>query len=187
MLSTKIDRILAGSVRTLARIELAALAAAMIFIIGSIALQTLTRYAMGQPITWVEEAAVYAFIWITFVGASYGAKQGKLIKVELISHSFGEAGLRRMLMISQVIMIIGCGYLAWITPSVIAIEGRSSTISLPIDVPRAWFYSVPLLYFASVTTFASLVRLHRLVALQDNTPLVASFPVEGQETTASAS
>jgi TRAP-type C4-dicarboxylate transport system permease small subunit len=187
MLATRIDRILAGCVKLIARIELSALAIAMIFIIGSIALQTFTRYAFGRPITWVEEAAVYAFIWITFVGASYGAKQGKLIKVELISHSFGEAGLRRMLIASQLIMIIGCGYLAWITPSVIAIEGRSSTMSLPIDVPRAWFYSVPLFYFACVTTFASLVRLHRLAVLKDSTPLVMPFPVEEQETPAIAS
>ncbi|MEO9337831.1 TRAP transporter small permease [Mesorhizobium sp. SB112] len=180
MLSIKIDRTLAGIVRLLARIELHTLAVLMIFIVGSIALQTFTRYAFGRPITWVEEAGVYAFIWVTFVGAAYGAKQGKLIKVELISHSFGEAGLRRILMISQVFMIAGCGYLAWITPSVIAIEGRSSTISLPIDVPRAWFYSVPLFYFACVTTFSSLVRLHRLAILKDFTPLVAPFSVEEQ-------
>lgn len=178
MTAKTIDRAFARLVRLVARIELSALATLMIFIIVAIALQTLTRYAFGRPITWVEEAAVYAFIWITFLGASYGAKQGKLIKVELISHSFGERGLRNILIVSQAVTMLGCAYLAWITPSVMAIEARSSTISLPIDVPRAWFFSGPLFYFALVTALCSLARLYRLLALRDVTPLVEPFPVE---------
>ena len=187
MLARKIDAVMSGVVRFIARVEIWALVAAMLFIIASIALQTLTRYAFGRPITWVEEAAVYAFIWITFVGASYGAKQGRLIKVELFSSSFTERGHRMTAVISHLFILVGCAYLAWITPSVIAIEGRSSTISLPIDVPRSWFYSVPLFYFAVVTAFGSLARLFRLVALKDLTPLVEPFPVEEQDIPLTAS
>src|SRR5690606_8101837 len=81
MLAKRIDGFFAGIIRIIARLEISALVVAMTFIIVSIALQTVTRYAFGRPITWVEEGAVYAFIWITFVGASYGAKQARLIKV----------------------------------------------------------------------------------------------------------
>jgi TRAP-type C4-dicarboxylate transport system permease small subunit len=187
MLAKRIDGILAGLIRIIARIEISALVVAMIFIIASIALQTVTRYAFGRPITWVEEGATYAFIWITFVGASYGAKQGKLIKVELFSANFAEEGLRKIAILSHIIIFLGCGYLAWIAPTVIALESRSSTIALPIDVPRSWFYSVPLFYFAFVTAFASLARLFRLIVLKDLTPLVAPFPVEEQDIPLTAS
>lgn len=187
MLSRRIDGFLAAIVRSIARIEISALVVAMVFIIASIALQTFTRYAFGRPITWVEEGAVYAFIWITFVGASYGAKQGKLIKVELFSAGFGEDGLRRIAILSHIFILLGCGYLAWITPSVIAIESRSMTMALPIDLPRSWFYSVPLFYFAFVTAFASLARLFRLIVLKDRTPLVEPFPVEEQDIPLTAS
>lgn len=187
MFAKRIDEVLSGAVRLIARIELSALLVAMIFIIASIALQTVTRYAFGRPITWVEEAAVYAFIWITFVGASYGAKQGRLIKVELFSGNFSETGLRNITIVSHAFILIGCLYLAWIAPTVIAIEGRSSTISLPFDVPRSWFYSVPLFYFAVATAFSSFARIFRLAALQDRTPLVEPFPVEDQDTPIAAS
>lgn len=187
MLAKRIDGLLAGIVRVIARMEISALVVAMVFIIASIALQTVTRYAFGRPITWVEEGAVYAFIWITFIGASYGAKQGKLIKVELFSANFSESGLRKMAIVSHFFIFLGCVYLAWITPSVIAIEGRSTTIALPIDVPRSWFYSVPLFYFAFVTAFASLARLFRLIVLKDRTPIVEPFPVEEQELPLTAS
>lgn len=187
MLAKRTDAILAGIVRTIARIEISALVVAMIFVIVSIALQTVTRYAFGRPITWVEEGAVYAFIWITFAGASYGAKQGKLIKVELFSSNFSEDDLRKMAILSHAVMVLGCGYLAWIAPSVIAIESRSTTIALPIDVPRSWFYSVPLFYFAAVTAFASLARLFRLIVLKDRTPLIEPFPSDEQDIPLAAS
>ena len=187
MLAKRIDGMLAGLIRIIARIEISALVVAMVFIIASIALQTVTRYAFGRPITWVEEGAVYAFIWITFIGASYGAKQGKLIKVELFSANFSEEGLRKTAILSHVIISLGCAYLAWIAPSVITIESRSTTIALPIDVPRSWFYSVPLFYFAFVTAFASLARLFRLIVLKDRTPLVQPFPIEEQDLPLTAS
>lgn len=187
MLANRIDGLLALITRMIARVEISALVAAMVFIIVSIALQTITRYAFGRPITWVEEGATYAFIWITFVGASYGAKQGRLIKVELFSANFSEEGLRRIAIVSHVFILLGCAYLAWITPSVIGIENRSRTIALPIDVPRSWFYSVPLFYFAAVTAFASAARLFRLIVLGDRTPLVEPFPVEEQDIPQTAS
>jgi len=133
MLAHRIDAILAGIVRTIARVEISALVVAMAFVIISIALQTVTRYAFGRPITWVEEGAVYAFIWITFVGASYGANQGKLIKVELFSSNFSDEGLRKMAILSHAMMVFGCGYLAWIAPSVIAMasQARSWRLASP--------------------------------------------------------
>lgn len=187
MLAKRVDGFFAGIIRIIARLEISALVVAMTFIIVSIALQTVTRYAFGRPITWVEEGAVYAFIWITFVGASYGAKQARLIKVELFSANFGEDGLRKIAIVSHFFIFLGCAYLAWISPSVIAIEGRSTTIALPIDVPRSWFYSVPLFYFAFVTAFASLARLFRLIVLKDRTPLVEPFLVEEQDIPQTAS
>ena len=36
---------------------------------------------LGRPIAWVEEIATYAFIWMTFVGASLGLKEGRHILI----------------------------------------------------------------------------------------------------------
>ena len=44
-----------------------------VFLIGliivTITVQVVTRYALNQPIAWVEELATYSFIWGTFIGA----------------------------------------------------------------------------------------------------------------------
>ena len=50
-------------------------------IVTAITVQVFTRYALGRPIAWVEESATYAFIWMVFVGASVGLKQGRHILI----------------------------------------------------------------------------------------------------------
>ena len=50
--------------------------ALILYIVGAIAVQVFTRYALGRPIAWVEESATYAFIWMSFVGASVGLNAG---------------------------------------------------------------------------------------------------------------
>ena len=46
--------------------------ALILYMVAAITVQVFTRYALGRPIAWVEESATYAFIWMSFVGASVG-------------------------------------------------------------------------------------------------------------------
>jgi hypothetical protein len=55
--------------------------ALILYMVGAITVQVFTRYALGRPIAWVEESATYAFIWMSFVGASVGLKQGRHIVI----------------------------------------------------------------------------------------------------------
>lgn len=53
----------------LLRVERAAIAGLMCLVTGLILLNVVTRYG-GIPLYWVDESAVYAVVWLTFVGAS---------------------------------------------------------------------------------------------------------------------
>ena len=49
---------------------------------------------------------------------------------------------------------------------VMGVEGRSSTISLPIELPRSWFYSLPLtLSAASMVLTAIYLLLQELTVI----------------------
>lgn len=175
MLANRIDTLLARLLRGLAHIEIAALVAALSFIVISITVQVVTRYIFGNPIVWVEEASTYAFIWIAFLGASVGAKQVRQIKVELLSSRLGEVGRRRLLVIGHIGMLLACLYLIKLTPAIMAIESRSYSISLPFTAPRMWFYSLPLFVFACLCALTSVAHLFRLLVLKDTSPMVAPF------------
>ena len=128
-------------------------------IVVAITTQVFTRYALGRPIAWVEESATYAFIWMVFIGASYGLKQGRHIVINTFvsaMHPRAAAALRLLvwlLVLGLLLVLLVQGF------KVIGVEGRSNTISLPIELPRSWFYSVPLTVSAAMMLLTTLYQV----------------------------
>lgn len=48
--------------------------------------QIFMRFVVGSSITWSEELARYLFIWMTWIGASYGIKKQAHIRVSTFSN-----------------------------------------------------------------------------------------------------
>lgn len=139
----------------------------LIGIVLAITTQVFTRYALNRPIIWVEEFSVYAFIWGTFLGASLGLKYGRHVKIEtFVAHlpSRGQAAAR--LLVNLIVLLI-----LWLlvreVGKVITIESRSTSVSLPWPIPRAWFYSIPImvscLSMMASCAYLVLAELHALV------------------------
>ena len=102
------------------------------------------QYPRRRQLAWVEESATYAFIWMVFVGASAGLKLGRHIRITtFVGHLPPRvaAGLRALvwlLVLGTLAVLVVQGH------KVMEVEGRSHTISLPVELPRSWFYSLPL-------------------------------------------
>lgn len=133
-----------------------ALGIGLIFlIVTAITVQVFTRYALGRPIAWVEESATYAFIWMVFVGASVGLKQGRHI---LIATFGGHLPPRVAAALRTLVWLLVLGTLVVLVVQgvkVMEVEGRSHTISLPVELPRSWFYSLPLTLAAASMALTS--------------------------------
>jgi TRAP-type C4-dicarboxylate transport system permease small subunit len=145
--------------------------ALILYMVCAITVQVFTRYALGRPIAWVEESATYAFIWMSFVGASVGLKQGRHILIATFgAHlpprpgAFLRALVWSLVLLTLVVLVVQ----GW---KVMGVEGRSSTISLPIELPRSWFYSLPLtLSAASMILTALYLLLQELPAIAGRAP-----------------
>jgi TRAP-type C4-dicarboxylate transport system permease small subunit len=128
----------------------------IVLIVVAITVQVFTRYALGRPIAWVEESATYAFIWMVFVGASLGLKQGRHILIATFGAHLPPrvaAAMRLLvwlLVLTLLVVLIVQGI------KVMGVEGRSKTISLPIELPRSWFYSLPLTLSAASMTLTTI-------------------------------
>ena len=112
--------------------------------VGAITFQVFTRYLFNRPIIWVEELATYSFIWGAFVGASLGLKYGRHVKIEtFVDHLPRHAKAASRILVNLIVIAV-----LWLLLSevgkIIDIESRSTSVSLPLPVPRAWFYSIPL-------------------------------------------
>ncbi|MEJ7670780.1 MAG: TRAP transporter small permease subunit [Casimicrobiaceae bacterium] len=140
--------------------------ALILLIVTAITVQVFTRYVLGRPIAWVEESATYAFIWMVFVGASLGLKQGRHILIATFGSHLPSRIAAAMRMLVWGLVLVMLVVMVDQGMKVMGIEGRSKTISLPIELPRSWFYSLPLtLSAASMTLTAIYLFLQELSML----------------------
>lgn len=141
------DALLAGWWRLLAaigRLERLIGVVLMATIVVSITVQVITRYVFGQPLVWVEELAGYCFLWGVFLGAALGTKELRHIRIDTFVSRMPSRRAAWWRAAVWAIIVACCLIIAVQAWDIMDIESRSKTMSLPVDLPRHLFYSVPL-------------------------------------------
>lgn len=132
------------------RVERAAGVLLLSTIVVSITVQVVTRYAFGQPLVWVEELAGYCFLWSIYVGAALGLKELRHIRIDTFVSRLSARPRALWRAGTWAIAALCCAVIAVQAWDIMDVESRSRTMSLPVDLPRHLFYSVPL--FACVVS-----------------------------------
>lgn len=107
--------------------EKAIISLLMGLVLALILLNVVTRYA-GAPLYWVDEAAVYAMVWLAFIGASALTRLRLDFSVTLLSDQLSVANARRMKAIASLCIAVFASALAvmcwrWMDPLGIAAAG----------------------------------------------------------------
>ena len=137
-------------------------------IVVVIGYQVIARSIFGASLPWAEELATYLFIWISFVGASIAYKQRSHIviktfvdKCPLLLNMFINLVVYACIIVACVLMMTSIIYV------VIPIEMKSFSVALPIKLPKASFFSFPLLWAISnifvYTVYLVLKQIDRLI------------------------
>ncbi|MCY4034418.1 MAG: TRAP transporter small permease subunit [Hyphomicrobiales bacterium] len=139
------------------RVEMVIAAVVLIGIVGMIVAQVLLNAGLGNPITWEQEAGAYGLVWLTFIGASIGLKQMR--HVTIVSFVGKLAPRPRYVVRAAVFacMLWALYILLRELLPIMMIESRSTTIALPIDLPRSYFFSVPLMASCILMTLTTLL------------------------------
>ena len=147
---------LRGGLRWIGRIELVLASVILMGIVLMILVQVLLNAGLGNPITWEQEGGAYALVWLTFLGASVGLKQMRHVAiVSFVGRLPPKArNAIRALVFAGIIWTL-LALLRELGP-IMEIEARSTTIALPIDLPRSYFFSVPLVLTSSMMLLTAL-------------------------------
>ena len=94
------------------RTERAALTVLMGLLVLLILLNVVTRYS-GTPIYWVDEAAVFTMVWLTFVGASVMTRLRMDFAVGLVSDHVPPGGAKVLKVIATVGVLVFALALVW--------------------------------------------------------------------------
>ena len=160
-----------------------------VFLLGAIVClifyQVAARYVFGEPEAWIEELCTYAFIWLVFLGAGAAMKLDRHIRVTSLEARAGprlKIGLRCLGAFVLVSALATAGFHA---AKFFPIEMRSSSVALPVNFPRAFFFSLPLMWAcgsASLSAVYILIRdLREITTGEKYPPLFAAGAAREEE------
>ncbi len=168
----------------LGQAEMVLAAAILLGIVLMITVQVMLTAGLGRPITWEQEAGAYGLVWLTFIGASIALK--KMRHVTIVSFVGKLPGRLRSLVRALVYALILWTLYALMRElsPIIAIEARSTTVALPIDLPRSYFFSVPLLVSCLLMTLTTVLFLVEAVlgVVDQNKDAGLLAPITGEKT-----
>lgn len=108
-----------------------------VFTVVVIFSQVVLRYVFSSSLPWSEEIARYAFIWMIYVGVSYGVKKQKHLSVDVITMLFEGKGRVIINMIANVLFLL---FALIITYYGIDIVGRITRESAALEIPMEYVY-----------------------------------------------
>lgn len=108
-----------------------------VFTVVVIFSQVVLRYIFSSSLPWSEEIARYAFIWMIYIGVSYGVKRQKHLSVDVITMLFERKGQIVINIISNLLFLI---FALVITYYGINIVGRITRESAALEIPMEYVY-----------------------------------------------
>lgn len=170
----------ARTLRVLSRIELIGAALLLLLIVTAILSQVVLRYGWNSPIRWVEELSTASMIWLTFLAASLIYKEERHMRIwSPENHTSGH--LKSVIGILTNGMILATSlYIIYLAAPVVGVENKSVTTSLPIDLPKSWVFSIPVIVgFSSITLTAIYFVVEDIYRFQQkplNLPPLSAIP-----------
>ncbi|WP_227935199.1 TRAP transporter small permease [Alkalihalobacillus deserti] len=102
--------------------------------------QVFMRYVLGDSLTWSEEVARYLFIWMIYIGVSYGVKKGKHLGVDAFPMMFEKKGKLIIDMITTIAFFIFAVVISYYGFDIVL---RVTRESAALELPMGWVYAAP--------------------------------------------
>jgi TRAP-type C4-dicarboxylate transport system permease small subunit len=142
----------------LARIEGVILASLLLFIVGVVLLQVVSRHA-GRPIGWTEELSRFAVILITFLGAAAAVRTREHVAFDLLLEGLRSRPVARILL-NGLITAITIAFMA-----VLLVTGLQWALSVRELGLRAVTVDLPTYLIALVVPLCGLLSIVYSLAL----------------------
>jgi TRAP-type transport system small permease protein len=125
-------------IQGLVAIERSLAAILLLTILGAMSAQVVARYVFGAPISWSEEWARFALIWLAFLAAALVMAERRHIAVDVVSQRLGPRGKLRLECVSNAVVVIACVLLLI---GGLRFVWRVGLVGSPaLGIPRSYWY-----------------------------------------------
>ena len=109
--------------------------------------QVFCRYVLNSSLSWSEELARYLFIWMIYIGISYGVKLDKHICVDAV-YTFAPKGIKRYYaIVGYLLFLLFAVAMVCYGGLVVGMQISSGQVSPAMGVPMQYVYAAPVVGF----------------------------------------
>ena len=124
-------------------------------IVITIFVEVFRRFALSYSSIWAEEIARYAFIYVSWIGASAAIKERAHIRIDVILPFVGERGRGVLMIFGDVVTIVLAIVAFWWSLETVLTSIKFGSVTHGLRISHAWFLAAVPLGFA--------MMLYRLV------------------------
>lgn len=132
----------------LLRLEEALLGLLILAVTFVIFFNVLFRYLGGFSLSWAEEFARYATIWITFIGSSVCIWYGQHVTVDVLEPILSKRWNSNLETLVSLLSALGCGYLAYLSWGLVSKTIATGQRAIALGIPMWAVYGALPLGFA---------------------------------------
>lgn len=111
-------------------------------------LQVFMRYAMHASLSWSEELARYTFVWLVFIGISYGARMMRHIKIDAGLLCFPKILRPYVVILGEVLSLIFSFFVIYLGWGMVETQLMIGQLSPAMRIPMWAVYSAPMVGFS---------------------------------------
>lgn len=130
-------------------------------------IQVFMRYVMQASLSWSEELARYMFVWLVYIGISYGAKVMRHIKIDAGLYFFPKAWRRYVVIIGDIIFLIFSIVIVYFAWGLAVRQYMLGQLSPAMQIPLWIVYSAPCVGFALTAIREVQTIIYRIKHLGD--------------------
>lgn len=128
--------------------ELAICSILMVVMTVLIFVQVIMRYVFGSSLVWSEEMARYVFIWLIYLGISYGARVMKHIKIEAALGLFPKKLRPFVIILGDILFLVFSAVIVYLAYGIVMQQVNLNQKSPAMQIPMWFMYSAPMVGFA---------------------------------------
>ena len=108
-----------------------------------IVLQVFFRYVLNNSLSWSEELARYLFIWMIYIGISYGVKLDEHICVDAVYTFMPKSIKRGYAIVAYLLFLAFAVFIVYYGIMVVGMQISSGQVSPAMGLPMQYVYAAP--------------------------------------------
>lgn len=139
------------AIRALVNVERILSCSLLVATFGLVLSQVISRYVFSNPLTWTEELARFALVWLTFISAGFVMARRLHVTVDLVAAKLSKRGAVLMDSFAMLVVLVVSGAMAW----------AGSQFALAVSRLNAPATEIPMsVVYASAALGFTLIFLH---------------------------